>query len=55
MSGSHEACYRFLLDITGLEEDEIIVIVDAIGIDNALTQLKKLGYDTAKILSYTVC
>ena len=55
MTGEFEACWRFLIDATGLESDEFLLVINASGIDAALERVKQRGYGIEQILDYSVC
>lgn len=55
ISGSHIACYRFHVDMTGKEADEITLTFNAGGLNAAINMLESDGYRFDQVLGYTVC
>lgn len=50
--GSHESCWRVLIDTNG---GETLLVISAIGSDAMLSEVERQGYSLLQILSYTVC
>ena len=50
--GSHEACWRVLIDANG---GETLLVINASGSDAMLSEVERHGYSLLQILSYTVC
>jgi len=53
--GSHESCWRVLIDTNGTESGETLLVINAIGSDAMLNEVERQGYSLLQILSYTVC
>lgn len=50
--GSHESCWRVLIDTNG---GETLLVINASGADAMLSEVERAGYSLPQIISYTVC